>query len=336
MMAKLNFKVFSIFFLFIPVFPISALEFALSAEPYISYSKGSIDECLYDNSSTGRMLSALEWDKNIVFFGIKPAFSLESFHFNSDFALALPGNCGQMQDSDWMNDSQPQMKTTYSVGDNKVLVSFKADLDFSFDVISIKVAGKKVFTLSPMVSFYYAYDSFKRESAEGWYGQALRSSDGGDHWWYEKEAAHFPNTYWNPEKGRYVTQKLAGISYSQYFYSFYLGPSLFVRVSERFSLCMAFLLSPYSYSDVLDIHHGSENKYHQVGQSYWNYKKMKISGEFKISRLISSVVFMDATFSNFTKGSLSVNGVSVNSYKTASRQVSFLIGAGIKFNFISN
>ncbi len=215
--------------------------------------------------------------------------------------MSIPTSSGEMRDSDWLNYSDYSMKTTYSVGTNY------ADRNFdSFLAVSYDFEPADGFFLSPEVQLQYSFDSFHREKgAEGWYGHSDYSSDKKDHWWYEKEATHFPSTYWSEEKGRYVTRKLAGIDYYRHSLYLWSGMTVSFRLG-RFYAGLSFLLSPFTYLSAEDRHHtaGEDKVLHEIQEDYFTSYKLGLNLSYELSKYFDLTLSGQLLFVDDIKGQL--------------------------------
>ncbi|MBR4598562.1 MAG: omptin family outer membrane protease [Treponema sp.] len=331
MPKTLIFKIFLIFVNLFPFLSFADLPVHVSLEPHFGFSSGMIGEYLYDNTEKNRMLSKLEWDRNLFFYGIESNVSVWRFHLSSDFSASIPKNFGYMRDSDWMSDSNPSMKTTYSVGENNAVQNYEGKISLSFDFFPFNSPEENLFVVSPFGQFLYMYDSFERTKAEGWYGQWNHSSDGKNHWWYESEAEHLPNTYWSDEKGRYVTRKLAGISYERSIYTFFIGTQISLKVSERIRLLLGMAVSPYFYSVAKDTHNGNNPRhYKQIQEDYWNTKKISLGGVFVLTNRLEANLGTEMFFIDISKGSYSLENIKDLSYKTGTSQFSMSAKLGLR------
>lgn len=326
----MKFRFFLAIFIFLPFFSFAELPLHFSIEPYLSYSHGQINELLYDEWRSGRILSSLEWDRNLFLVGVNSVSSLGRFNLSLDFSSSFPQGSGSMQDSDWMNESAPQMRTTYSSGCNDAVKNYDTNLSLSFDFFPFNSPEERTLIFSPMAQVQYAYDSFERTKARGWYGQAEYASDSKNHWWYEDEARHFPRTYWSDSKGRYVTQRLAGVSFSQHLFSAFIGANLAARVSDRLLLNLSALFSPFSYTEFTDTHHGSETRYSHKGANFWKQTKFSFGGEFAFSKRLSLNLSGSVFSFQRSKGTFFLDGSKDYAHKNGSGRFSMTARAGIR------
>ncbi len=335
MLKKPIFKFFVIFLNLFSFFSFAENPLHVTLEPHFGFSSGEICEYLYDNSETARLLSKLEWERNLFLYGAEARISLNRFYLSADFSASIPKNFGDMKDSDWMNDSNHAMKTTYSKGQNNALENYVADLEFGVDFFPFNSYEEKKLVLTPFAGFHYSYDSFERKDAEGWYGQSKNSSDRRTHWWFEDEAEHLPNTYWNDSEGRYVTRKLAGISYERNFYSIFLGSRISLKVSDRITFSLGLAFSPYSYSEVKDIHYGNNPRhYKEVQKSYWNTTKISSGIAFSLSKRLEATVGANLFYSGLAKGSYLREGIKDSAYKTGGSQFSMSARIGVRVKIL--
>lgn len=327
--------IFKILLFLLPCFSFAEKSFCFYLEPHTSFSHGTIGEYLYDNSDTDRLLSKLEWERQLFLYGAEVGGSFWRLNFSADFSSSIPKNFGKMHDSDWMNDSQPDMKTSYSVGDNKVVKNHEILFSFSYDFFPFSSSSDRAFVISPLVQFHYSFDSFERNDAEGWYGQSGNSSDRKNHWWYESEAEHLPRTYWDDSKGRYVTRRLAGISYERKVYSFFAGVRFELKVSEKISGMLGLLVAPFVRSEVEDVHNGYEPRHYKHVQE-GSLKSIKgLAGcEFQFSKKLTGTLSADLYFTEITKGTYKLNEIKDSSYKTGMNQFQFTTKIGLRVKIL--
>ena len=327
-------KFFLLFILiFSPILAFSAQDFHISLEPHFGFSHGMIKELIYSTSYPHRLLSELDWDRNLFFYGANLDFSMWRLHILTDFSSSIHKNFGEMTDSDWMNDSNTQMKTTYSVGTDESVENYEGKLSLYFDFFPFNSQEEKKFIVSPSAHFYYQYDSFSRTDAEGWYGQSGYSSDGKHHWWFEDEAKHFPTEYyWSESKGRWVRQKLAGVDYERTFFCIFLGPKISFSLSKKISLGFEFLIAPFTLAIAHDTHHGT-NPWtdSQRQKSYWNTTKIALGGEFLISERFSATLGTEFLVFKLKKGKGEREG---SKTMPASSQFSMSAKLGLKMKIL--
>jgi len=298
-------KIAVLFFAFLfslALLPAFSEGWALSVTPTFGYSQGVLNEILYHSRDTSKKISLLEWERNVWLYGADISSSFRRFHADLSFSSAVQSCSGEMRDSDWLNTNDYSMKTTYSVGDIEAEGNIDLSLSLSFDALKTSC-----FSLSPVVSVQYEYDSFSRgKDAEGWYGQSDYSSDGKMHNWYDGEAKHFPTEYyWSDDKQKYVHQVLGGIDYNRHtFYSWFgLRASFLVG---KFSLGIQFLVSPYTYFSAEDTHHGSssDSVYHLIQSGSFSYYKVSSDFSYEISRIFSVTLSTEMLFGETLKGDL--------------------------------
>jgi len=317
-------------FAFSPLFALE--ECALSLEGKVGCTCGQLIDRLYERTYEDRLMSALRYDRNFFLAGLAVKTRLDRFHFDTSFSFGLPtDSCGQMDDSDWMNSSNPQMKTTYSVGDNALLQSYDGEVSLSFDFFPFNSKEESFFIISPLLSAQYQYDSFERSQAEGWYGQYNHSSDRKHHWWYEEESAHYPYTYWSEEEGRYITKKLAGISYIRHTVLLWTGFKVQSQVSKKLLLSLSAATAPFVFFSFTDTHHGSETEYAGNQYSYFQALKIECGGNVSLSKRCD--LSLSATFFYLPElfGSFFVNDEYDKTYETSTRLYTFTTQAGIEF-----
>ena len=75
-----------------------------------------------------KKISLLEWDRNIFFIGAGAHIDFGKLVIQVGFDYGLSDSCGKMADSDWLNISNYEMKTTYSIGDSEALKNYQTEL----------------------------------------------------------------------------------------------------------------------------------------------------------------------------------------------------------------
>ena len=261
--------------------------FHLSVTPTAELSSGVLGEYLYESNKSETLNSLLEWDRNVSMFGAEIGLSYGMISLKTSFALSagMDGR-GEMQDSDWMNDSDKSIKTRYSVGKtaNETNIDARAEISLAIPVSpSVKII--------PKASFIFMRDEFSRDgkTTEGWYNMS-----GG--WWYDAdEENHYPNTYWSDEKGRYVTRRLAGIDFRRDAEIFFAGIAFSADISERISLRYSASLSPLAFFSTLDTHYAKDSStgtmygkhYRQKQTSYFSHALFSLGADFRATQSFS-------------------------------------------------
>ncbi|MBQ0052176.1 MAG: omptin family outer membrane protease [Treponema sp.] len=323
-------KKFSFIFLFFLTFPLfsqifESNDFHLSIEPFLSYSRGTIDEIIYTDSDKYKR-SLLEWDRNIFLYGTGIQSQYKNFHLDLNFSSSIPNlKCGLMKDSDWFNNDNFSMKTTYSVGDNKNRNNFDISAKTKFD---FKLSNH--FTISPAMQFQYNYDSFVRMEAEGWYGQEGYSSDGNHHNWYDSEAMHFPSEErWDEEKQRYVRYKLLGIKYFRNSFVSWFGFD-FAFILKKFSTSFSAFFSPLEYNQVQDTHIGGSILKQNQTDNFSKYK-FSIDASYLLTEYLALSFKTEYLTGNTIKGDLYENGTFNKKQKSGSNSKELTCSFGVKF-----
>ena len=95
------------------IFPDKKLH--VSVVPIFSYSVGQLGEEIYYSVNSSKRISELEWERNIFLFGANADIKYRQFKWSIGAASSLfEQKSGDMRDSDWLNESDYSMKTTYS------------------------------------------------------------------------------------------------------------------------------------------------------------------------------------------------------------------------------
>lgn len=305
----------------------SSQDFHLNIEPTFSYSSGVLNESLYHSRDKNKRISLLEWERKLLLYGVQASGNFKKLHFRTGAELGIPSKSGEMRDSDWLNESDYAMKTTYSVGTNNADRNFNSVLAISYDFEPVRG-----FFIFPEMQAQYSFDSFyRKKGANGWYGQSEYSSDGKNHWWYEDEAEKFPHTYWNEEKGRFVTRKLAGIDY--YRHSVYIWSGLGIAfLVNRLRVDAAFFVAPFTYFSAEDRHHtaADDNVLHEIQKDFFASYKLRLGFSYEVSRFVDISLRGEMVASSEIKGDLFLGWHKDSSQPTGASVRTASITAGVK------
>ena len=278
-----TFKKTSFVLLYITFFltPICAQkkESFIKIEPYAGFTNGTLEEILYYSFPSDKKISLLEWERKLFIYGAELKTAFKNFNLNADFETA-PQNAksGQMRDSDWLNTNDYSMKTTYSQGTNFSKEYYSAEVSFFYD---IKAA--KNFTVSPVLSAEYSYDSFyRKKGAEGWYSEDCR------HWWHDSSSKHYP--YYNPETGK--TLKLAQIDYLRHTFFSWTGIKFRLKPGQKIEFALSLFTSPVSYFYSIDTHYAQDKStklmykkhYRQRQLSYFSNARLEVEAQLRLCK----------------------------------------------------
>ncbi len=314
---KTFFAFFSLFFLFLNA--LFSEGFSISILPNCGITHGVLEEKIYNSSKNHEIISLLEWEKNLFLLGADAEISFKSFFVTAGFEIALPAECGEMRDSDWLNQKDRTMKTRYSFGENiaqnNVGFSLSFGRHFDFDTI---------FSIIPIFQTKYTFDSFERKNAEGFYSDDTK-------WYFDETSKHYPSEYyWSEEKQKYVRSVLAGVGYERYSIVFWVGSKVQFSISKKCTISFGAFFSAYSYTDATDTHHGSETKYRQTQSAVFSKIKIPFEIEFDLSKRLSLNFNAHALFGKTEKGELFVNGELNKAQPSGSTVQEILAKIGIK------
>lgn len=283
-MQKMKFFFF-LFIFFLSIFSsysqfFKSRDLHFNLEPVISYSHGKLGEVFYYPSSadSSKKISFLEWDRQLFLFGTNINLTYKKLHLDFGFLSSFfDQKSGEMRDSDYLNQNDYSMKTCYSFGENRGVKNYEFHISSSYDFN----AGS-CFIFSPTISFQYMYDSFERESGEGWY-----SSDN-EHSWDDESSIHYPRTYWNGQ--RYVTQRLAEIDIYRHSFFTWLGFNTKIKVHRRLNFDVKFLLSPFTYFYAVDSHYAQDKNTKEIYQRHYRMIQESLFNLLKLSAGINFIL----------------------------------------------
>lgn len=272
--------------------------FNLSIEPAAAYTNGFLGEYFFRHylEDKSKKESYLEWDKKLILYGAQFSLNYKRIHIDALFLNSVQNRkSGKMSDSDWKNDSDYSMKTTYSTGDNEACRNFTMEASLYFDFYP-----SERLCISPLVQVQYDYDSFACKESEGW------KSDG-KHWWYDENSTYYPR--YNPQTGK--REKLGEIDYNRKSLYTWTGFKVKTKLTERLSFDFSALASPYAYFYSLDTHWSQDKstkekfKKHrrQIQTAYFPAIKLQAKADFAINRIFDLTFSASGLFSlKITRG----------------------------------
>ncbi len=309
-------------------------NFNISIIPQISYTNGTLQEILYYYKPSDKKISLLEWERKFFTFGAQINSSYKKLHLDFSFNTALKNSLsGQMRDSDFLNEKDYSMKTTYSVGNNYSKDFYNTDCSIYYD---FNIA--KAIKVSPVVQVQYNYDSFKRPTAQGWY------SDGAHHW-NDPSSTKYP--YHNETTGK--TYSLAEIDFYRHTFFTWSGFSFFIKPKDKISFNIAGLASPFAYFYSIDTHFAQDRatkklyeKHSKMEQnSIFSYLKIELEMFIQLTKQVELKFGFDSLFNIKTdKGSLYTDhyldtkqdGYIKLDQKTTSAEKNITATVGLKIN----
>lgn len=232
-------------------------DWHFSIEPHIGYTYGQIGEYVFNkiSSTDDRKLSELQWDeKPVLTFGADLCGGYKDIFLQIAFTKGMSSQpCGSMEDSDWMNNNDYNMKTTRSISEN-TLTSYtdvSARAGYTFHILSW-------LSLAPFAEFEYQYREFSANNAYGWYGNKKT-----------------PMVSWDdPLAIYYAAGTLCGIDYSHMVLATFAGGSARLELPHNFSIIFSLAISPFLYEEAKDTHYkkidkSSSTQYLDIIHAVW-------------------------------------------------------------------
>lgn len=243
-------------FLLIPVLFFSSLlafarDFNFNLEPTVGLRFGHIGEyviCI-DSPYDKDILSYLEWDiQSDILLGLKADLTWKYFSIETSIKSSLPKTSGQMQDSDWMNITIPNLpdkflyKTHYTSHNNEIDNHFNANAALNFKVPVPDPFGFSFFGK-------IEYDSIKMSGykGSGWHGSTKIYKEGFIIYPYYLDGT--PES-WN--------SSYPVISYTLESIFTWLGTTISYNFTPAMKLNLSGAVSIYTYATGLDNHFSSE------------------------------------------------------------------------------
>lgn len=208
------------------------IEFCIA--PLCDVAFGTLGEYVFSENVYGeeKKLSQLNWDTNpVLSFGINCSVLWKWLVAEIYARGAIPMQCGKMDDSDWLD--LDDVKNIYSVSDNFCASSFGVGANFSF-----LHKRSENFFIGAFLGIDFSYIAFESKNGYGWYGDSYWGGKGYNIPYYE-------GTY----------HKIYSIDYTRYTLSLWLGTTMKIVPTKKFSFQLSFAISPYSYIFSIDHHH---------------------------------------------------------------------------------
>ena len=220
---------------------------AFYVEPLTGFTYGTNFEYVYTNSEEYggylNKLSQLDWHFGDWFFGGKIGVS----YLNMDFSVYGKGylsiSMGTMEDSDWLNVNDREMKTTYSINESWLNEAFIAGAEFKASAMK-----NNFFDLRGTFGLEYQHYSYSAGNGYGWYGNASN-----------------PMQAWNEEGVLFYKKgQLNGIDYEFNRFLINIGFDLSINLCRYVTLNGGLYVSVFSYFTDIDFHHPSTHYYDQT------------------------------------------------------------------------
>lgn len=233
-LLALTFSLFSLTF---------AKNWDFSLTPYTGLTAGKLGEYLYSQYDQNHIVSDLQWNEVLWNVGLKADYSYKNFFASGDFTYYMPFTCGKMTDSDYNTD----FKTNYVVFDNNSPLSLQTSLDlgYRFDF--------ERFSVSPVLKGIFSYQKFNGKNGKGYLGDGSYIAAGID-------------VPWNDSRAEY--HEFYDINYDRLSVYTFIGTKLEYK-AEKFIIFCGIYLSPFSYCEDSDFHHGtSSNQYESISYAF--------------------------------------------------------------------
>lgn len=290
-MKNLKNKVFCILILFLVSSQIHANDFFhISVEQIFGVKYGTFSEFVFSEYKTREYskLSELNWHiKPAFYLGGKATFSYKIFDFSFYGAGFFSNRTGTMEDSDWLSESNKNMKTTYSISENTLNDGsfFGTDFSSSFKVFSW-------FNIVPKLSLTYEKYNFSAKNGYGWYGH--------------KTEKHPTTVAWDDENAVfYAKGSLQGVDYTRNNFYIWIGASTLFKPCNFLQTSLGFYTSAFTYINSIDHHHSSTNSgtyYYDSMYGFFKGLTFDASVQFILNQFFSIKLNSDYSIINLIKG----------------------------------
>lgn len=250
-----------------------------SLTPYTGLTAGKLGEYLYSQYDKDFMVSDLQWNQILWNVGLKADYHYKHFFTDGDITYYFPFTCGKMTDSDY-NES---FKTNYVVFDNNSPLSLKAQLNagwrFDFDRFSV----------SPVLKGIFSYRQFNGKNGKGYLGDGSYIEAGTD-------------VPWNDSHAEY--HEFYDIDYTRCAVYSFIGARMEYK-ADRFKIFTGLYISPFTFQEDLDYHHGTgTSEYQSYSSSFSYFSRMYIDAgaSFVLTDNLSIMVECSLLFGGISKG----------------------------------
>ncbi|MEW6527841.1 MAG: omptin family outer membrane protease [Spirochaetota bacterium] len=185
----------------------------------VGFSQGTIGEYVYDNH---RLLSRLNWNIDYLwYYNFSVALWYNSFFAQIQVHSGINDKIGTIDDSDWVDDNNPTVKTHYSKHDNycERYASYNCNIGFKSEITDS-------FSLKPYIGFLYK--SIKMSARDGY-------------------LEYPPGSPKVPVYG-------VGIIYEQRYYIPYIALSSEINVTETIGILAGMSVSLFAFAEDIDNH----------------------------------------------------------------------------------
>ena len=217
----------------------------IEVTPLYELNNGCLNELvfsLYGNETY--KLSELNWNiKNCSSIGGKVGISYKWFQFESSMMGGISKKSAKMYDSDWQNlPDDPDMKTTFSISENKLKHSFTFDSKaiFAPDITDWLKTG--IF-----LQYNINQICFSARNGYGWYGSS-RYSQNGEFVPFDSEYARF-----------FAAGSLQGIDYYRVTKNINIGLICNFTIIDRLQIKLEGSMSPFTIIHSLDHHYSASS-----------------------------------------------------------------------------
>jgi len=281
-------------------------DFRLSVEQTYTLQNGTLVEYVFSNDYKNQEYkeSELDWPvKNLSYFGAKVQGGWKHLEVYTDFATAIPGKSGSMDDFDWLNEYNHDMCTNRSTTDNEVQKSY----NFNFKT-GARFNPISTLQIVPLVGFSYSTINFYSANGSLWYG------DKDHHYLKEKDTGKIIGCYRkNPDFSKdlpYDDDNVAeipcgedlAISYDREMYSFSAGINVTYTLFEDLTFGIYAYTMPFTYVRTIDHHFYSDSYYLDIMENWFQQWNFGTSVEYRIWKGLSVTTTFDYNLLTLGKG----------------------------------
>lgn len=254
-------------------------NWGFSLTPFTGLTAGKLGEYLYSQYDKNFMVSDLQWQEVLWNIGVTAEYNYKNFFVSGTFSYYMPFTCGKMTDSDY-NSS---FKTNRVIFDNNSPLSLQGafNLGYKFNFLRLSI--------SPVLKGIFSWQEFNGKNGKGYLGDGSYIAAGID-------------VPWNDSRAEY--HEFYDIDYKRFSVYSFIGAKLEYRYT-RFKTSLGFFISPVTFQEDLDYHHGTtENEYQSYSFSISYFSRLYVEAEvnFLLTDSLSLIAECSFLFGGIFKG----------------------------------
>lgn len=296
--------------------PVFAAKWTFNAEPTFGVRLGQCKEILWRKKSSSEeyfRLSELNYDiLPALYLGANIGAQTKNFEIKFLSKFFLPVRCGNIRDSDWLNDlaynnGDTLTKTDYSIHSLELKATNAGLVGYDLE---LQAAGKfyptSFLILSPVVSINAQYMSFSAKNGIGYYGNYNSITRTRESW-----SNIFRRTIVEYE-GKEI------IDYEIYNFFLWTGIQACFMPADWITLSLTSEVAMLSCFFDFDHHKTNDKHFFDIGFSSFRAFRQSVKAEFKIKKVFSLCQTTTFMFTGESHGTIYAKTIVDDSYKQIS------------------